>query len=75
MIYHYISLLSKIKKKAVTNQRKPIYNKYNNYIKYIQTISTSTMSNPLAFEQFRENISFLSHLGESKVLYLIYFLL
>lgn len=68
----HFPFLSKIKK-AITNIRK-LYNKYNNYIQYIQAINTSTMSRPFTFDKFRENISWLSYLGESKVLYLIYFL-
>ena len=47
-----------------------MYSKYNNYI---QGINTSAMSSPFAFDKFRENTPYLSYLGESKVLYLIYF--
>ena len=58
---HYISpLLSKVKKKAITNVRKTIYNKYSNYIQYIQAINISTISSPFAFDKFRENTPYLS---------------
>ena len=67
----HFPFLHKIKKKAVTNIRKTIYNKY---IQYLQAINTSTMSSPFEFDKFKENTPYLSHPGEFKVLYLVYFL-
>ena len=77
--YHYISpFCQKWKKgKAITNIRKlytisarTIY--INNV--YSTTISTSTLSSPSAFDKFGENTLYLSYLGESNILHIIYFL-